>query len=194
MPASATRWTPSAIASRLLPALGLLFCGAASADQVDICYNYDCGTQATVIVNGKQLLKIRALFRAAKNPAAEREAISQAIGQFETIAGQQTPTRNDRGGNADDDGVDGRMDCLDHSHNTTAYLELLEHRGWLKFHQVRERVMRAPYIVNDHWAARIVETQTGREYIVDSWFFDNGKPAAVFTLEEWKAGASPDER
>ncbi len=182
----------SATIKRLL-LLGLLWAGAVSADQVDICYNYDCATHATVIVNGKQLLKIRALFKNVKNAEAERRAISLAIGQFETIAGQQTPTRNDRGGNANDDGVDGRMDCLDHSHNTTEYLELMAQRGWLKYHKVRERVMRAPYIVNDHWAARIVETKTGQEYIVDSWFFDNGKPAAVFTLEEWKAGAYPDE-
>lgn len=194
MPASATRWTPSATAKGFLALASLILAGVASADQVDICYNYDCGTRATVIVDGEQLLKIRALFKRAKTPEAEREAISQAIGQFEAVAGQQTPTRNDKGGNADDDGVDGRMDCLDHSHNTTEYLKLMEYRGWLKYHKVRERVMRAPYIVNDHWAARIEETETGREYIVDSWFFDSGQPAAVFTLEEWKAGASPNER
>lgn len=185
---------PSAIANRLLLAAGLfLLCSAAAADQVGICYNYDCTTRANIIVNGKQLLKIRALFKGVKNAETERKAISLAIGQFETIAGQQTPTHNDKGGNTNDDGVDGRMDCLDHSHNTTEYLKLMEQRGWLKYHKVLERVMRAPYIVNDHWAARIVETKTGQEYIIDSWFFDNGHPAAVFTLEDWKAGATPDE-
>jgi hypothetical protein len=176
----------------LLLATGLLT-APAYADQVSICYNYDCAIQANVIITGRPLLKIRALLRKARNAEEERVAIAQAIGQFETIAAQQTPTGNDKGGNSEDDGVEGRMDCLDHSHNTTAYLKLLEQRGWLKYHRVLERVMRAPYIVNDHWAARIVEIRTGQEYIVDSWFFDNGHPAAIFTLEDWKAGASPDE-
>lgn len=165
----------------------------AAADQVTICYNYDCAVKAEVIFNGKQLNKVRSLFSDEKNAEAERRAISQAIGLFATFSGEQTPTHNDKGGNAHDDGVDGRMDCLDHSHNTTEYLKLLERHGWLKFHKVLERVMRAPYLVDDHWAGRIVETQTGQEYIVDSWFFDNGHPAAIFTLEDWKHGAEPDE-
>ncbi len=179
---------------RFLLLMGLLWTGGASADQVSICYNYDCAVQADVLITGRPLLKIRALLRKAKNAEEEREAMAQAIGQFETIAAQQTPTGNDKGRNENDDGVEGRMDCLDHSHNTTAYLKLLEQRGWLKYHRVLERVMRAPYLVNDHWAARIVEIKTGQEYVVDSWFFDNGRPAAIFTLEDWTAGASPDEQ
>jgi len=88
--------------------------------------------------------------------------------------------------------VDGRMDCIDESTNTTSYLRLLESKGWLRFHRVLEPVRRAPLLINDHWAARIVETQTSREFAVDSWFFDNGRPAFVAPLEEWHKGASPE--
>ena len=193
MPAGGFRWTWCAI-TRALPAIvaGVAFSLLARADQVSICYNYDCAVKAEVVFDGRQLSQVRELFREAKNAEAERKAISRVIGLFETFSGEQTPTHNDKGGNAQDDGVDGRMDCLDHSHNTTAYLRLLERRGWLKYHKVLERVMRAPYLVDDHWAGHVVETQTGQEYIVDSWFFDNGHPAAIFKLEDWKAGASPD--
>lgn len=166
---------------------------AVLADEVSICYNYDCAVSASVIFNDGQLLKVKSLFNRVADAVAERNAIASAIGLFETFAGEQTPTRNDKGGNVNDDGVDGRMDCLDHSHNTTAYLHLLENHGWLKFHRVLEPVERAPLVVDVHWAAHIAEIRSGQEYAVDSWFFDNGKPAAIFTLAQWLHGASPHE-
>ena len=163
----------------------------AAADELTICYNYDCAVQAAVVFSEKQVLQVGALFKKLPSAETERTAIAQAIGLFETFAGKQTPTHNDRGGNVNDEGVDGRMDCIDHSHNTTAYLRLMEQRGWFNFHRVLEPTMRAHLLVNDHWAARIQEKQGGQEFIVDSWFFDNGHPATLFTLDEWLSGASP---
>jgi hypothetical protein len=166
---------------------------SAAADELTICYNYACAEQATVVISGKQLLQVKALFNQAIDAGTERAAIAKAVGLFETFAGQQTPTHNDRGGNFNDDQLDGRMDCIDHSRNTTTYLHLMEERGWLKFHRVLERIKRAPFIVNDHWTARIQEKQGEREFAVDSWFFDNGQPAAIFELDDWLNGASPSE-
>lgn len=166
----------------------------ATADELTICYNYNCAVKADIVFSAKQLLQVGALFKTLPSAETERTSISKAIGLFETFSGEQTPTNNDRGGNVADDGIDGRMDCIDHSHNTTAYLHLMENHGWLKFHRVLEAVRRAPFIVNDHWAARIQEKQGRQEFIVDSWFFDNGQPAAVFTLDDWLNGASPSEQ
>lgn len=171
--------------------LALLPAAAHADEQVDICYNWGCQTRAVVVFDVNDLLRIADLFEGADTPALERSAIQLAIGLMERLAGEQTPTRNDRGGNLDDDGVEGRMDCIDHSHNTTAYLRLLERRGLLRFHEVLEPVERAPWLFDVHWAARIRERASGEEYVVDSWFFDNGQPAAVFTLREWKKGAQP---
>ena len=179
--------------SRLLALVLVGLTLTARADDVTICYNYGCAKQAVVTLRGAQLHEIRVLFHRLDSPAAEREAIAVAIGQFETFAGQQTPTSADKGGNENDDGVDGRMDCIDHSANTTAYLRLLESRGWLKYHRVLESVKRAPFVVNVHWGARIAEKESGKEYVVDSWFFDNGHPAAIFPLEDWMSGARPNE-
>lgn len=164
---------------------------AAAANLVTICYNYDCATHAEVDFDTNQMAQVAALFRNLPNAASERAAIARAIGLFETFAGQQTPTYRDKGGDANDDGVDGRMDCIDHAHNTTAYLRLLAQDGFLKFHRVLEPVKRAPWLVNVHWAAQIEETDDKRRYVVDSWFFDNGHPAAVFGLDDWKRGAHP---
>jgi hypothetical protein len=177
---------------RLLPLFLVLWIGPALAEEVAICYNYSCATQATVALPEARMREFEPLFRELPNAAAERVAIAWAIGMFETSAGEQTPTHRDRGGNLNDEELDGRMDCIDHSHNTTAYMRLLESRGWLKFHKVMEPVKRAPFVVIDHWSAHIVETQNGREFVVDSWFFDNGLPAAIYNLEEWRSGASPN--
>ncbi|OIP10822.1 MAG: hypothetical protein AUK53_09125 [Betaproteobacteria bacterium CG2_30_59_46] len=174
--------------------LALLCFGlTAQADEVSICYNYDCAVTAKVNLRGNERRAARRLLLRATDAVEEREAISHVIGLFEVAAGRQTPTWADKGGNVDDDGVDGRMDCIDESANTTSYLRLLESKGWLKYHLVLEPVKRAPLLVNDHWAARIVEKKTGREFAVDSWFFDNGQPAFVVPLDEWLAGAEPNE-
>ena len=171
----------------------LCFGLAAQADEVSICYNYDCAVTAKVDLRVNELRAARRLLLRATDSVEEREAISLVIALFETVAGQQTPTWADKGRNVNDDGVDGRMDCIDESANTSSFLRLLESKGWLKYHLVLEPVKRAPLLVNDHWAARIVEIKADQEFAVDSWFFDNGQPAFVVPLDEWLAGAEPDE-
>lgn len=166
---------------------------AVQADEVEICYNYSCAVTARVHLHAYELRAARRLLLRADNAEEERQAIGLVIGLFETVAGQQTPTWADKGGNIDDDAVNGRMDCIDESANVTTYLHLLESRGWLKHHRVLEPVKRAPLLVNIHWAGRIVEKDSGREFAVDSWFFDNGQPAFVAPLEEWLSGARPNE-
>lgn len=163
------------------------------ADEVTICYNYGCAASAEVKLRGVELSHINMLFAWIDSAEGERQAISQAVGLFQFFAGQQTPTFRDRGRNIPDEGADGRMDCIDHAHNTSAYLRLMEERGWLRFHRVLEPVKRAPLIFNEHWSARIAEKESGAEFVVDSWFFDNGHPAAIFTLAEWMKGAEPNE-
>jgi hypothetical protein len=172
----------------------LCFGLAAQADEVSICYNYDCAVTARVDLRVNELHAARRLLLRATDAVEEREAISLVIGLFEVVAGQQTPTWADKGRNVNDDGVDGRMDCIDESANATSYLRLLESKGWLKHHLVLEPVKRATLLLNDHWAARIAEKETGREFAVDSWFLDNGQPAFVVPLEEWRNGAEPNEK
>jgi hypothetical protein len=165
---------------------------AARADEVAICYNYGCYTGAQVNYSDAQLATLHQLLAAAGDAAAEREAISVAIGRMYAIAGEQTPIWRDKGGNYADGGVNGQMDCIDHSTNTDGFLRLLQARGWLRFHEVLEPLRRIRFIVAVHWAARIRDRATQRVYTVDSWYFDNGHPAAVLTVEDWLAGKRPD--
>lgn len=166
--------------------------GPACADEVTICYNYGCHTKAQVAYNDLQLDSLHQLLAAAGDARAEREAVSVAIGRMYGIAGEQTPVWRDKGANYADGGENGQMDCIDHSTNTDSFLRLLQAHGWLRFHQVLPPLRRVRFIFAVHWAARIRERETQQVFVVDSWYFDNGHPAAVLTVEDWIAGKRPD--
>ena len=175
-----------------LALLGALVPGPAHAEQVTICYNYGCFSRAPVEYSEERLDPLRRLLATAADAAAEREAVSRAIGQMYAIAGEQTPVWRDKGGNYADGGVNGQMDCIDHSTNTDLFLRLLQARGWLRFHELLEPLERTRFIFAVHWSARIRERATQRVYVVDSWYFDNGHPAAVLAVDDWLAGRDPD--
>ena len=165
---------------------------SARADEVTLCYNFGCYARAPVEFREDQLAPLQRQLAAAADAAGERGAISSVIGRMYAIAGEQTPVWRDQGGNYADSGENGKMDCIDHSTNTSAFLRLLQARGWLRFHEVLKPLMRRRYFFAEHWAARIRERKTQAMYIVDSWFFDNGQPAGVFALEDWRAGKTPN--
>lgn len=171
----------------------LLVPGAhAQGEVLTVCYNYDCHARAPVEYGEQQLEPLQQLFATAQSAAEEREVISAAVGRMYAIAGEQTPVWRDRGGNYADSGENGRMDCIDHSTNTSAFIALFQARGWLRFHEKLEPLMRRRFIFANHWAARIRELGTQRIYIVDSWFFDNGEPAGVYTLDDWLEARTPN--
>jgi len=170
-----------------------------STEVIRVCYNYGCLTTAEVSYSDHQLLQVRAFLGAAQTAPDERQRLSLVIGWLLGWAGQQTPIWADRGGNTADAGVDGRMDCIDHSVTTTRLLRLLESHGWLRFHRLLEPEYRVRYLFQVHHAAQIEELDPAplaageaavsrRSYIVDSWFRDNGQPAVVIALPNWLAG------
>lgn len=163
--------------------------GSALAEEVKICFNYSCRDVATVRFGPLDLADVKRLFAEVSTPQAERAAVAQAMGALYLHAALQTPTWRDRGGNIDDDGVEGRMDCIDHSMNTSAYLALLERNGWLRFHTVANRVQRGKLLAV-HWGAQLRE-KDGPRWVVDTWFLDPGSPATIYVLEDWLDGARP---
>ena len=171
---------------------------AARAETVRICYNYGCLAEAEAEFDEPQLTRVRALLGTAESAEDERERVAVAIGWLLGWAGRQTPIAADRGGNYADDGVRGRMDCIDHSTTTTRLLRLLEARGWLRFHRVLDPVLRVRFLFDAHYSAQIEElpevagdeatADAAARHVVDSWFRDNGQPAVVLPLPRWLAG------
>jgi hypothetical protein len=173
---------------------------AGAAEQVSVCFNYGCVAEAGVVFSDGQLETLGRWLGRAHTPAEEREAIGGAIGRLLGWAGQQSPISADRGGNYADDAVYGRMDCIDHATTATRLLRLLERSGLLRFHRVLEPAERLRFWIFPHYAAQIEETrdESGEggapsRFVVDSWFFDNGHPAAVMRLETWQKGKDPDD-
>jgi len=153
---------------------------------ITICFNYNCNRTALVRPAAGEWQTVINLFQpTAHSAAAEREMIRQAIATLESIAGKQTPTFRDRGRNPIVDDWPGQMDCIDESTNTRRYLDLLQERGLLRWHRVAERAYRAPYILDQHWAGQITELATLDNYVVDSWYLDNGHPPYVQALQDW---------
>ena len=171
-------------------ALALGAAPARAQEDLPVCFNYGCQTLATVHLDPAQLKRVRGLFARIDSPEAERAAIADAMAWLYAYAGEQTPTWLDRGGNLDDDDVEGRMDCVDHSTNTTTWLALLARRGWIRYHDVAEPVRRGR-LLSVHWSARVLEKETGAQWVVDTWFLDPGYPATIYPLDEWMDGARP---
>ncbi len=194
---------------RLLP-LFLMCCAlsAGAVERVSVCFNYGCLAQSEVEISDERLAEIGRLLKVAGDAESERKAISTAVGRMLAWAGEQSPIRADRGGNYADEGVYGRMDCIDHSTTTTRLLRLIEAKGMLRFHHVLDPALRRRFLLFEHYSALIeerepgasdcgcdgeMETDPSKQFVVDSWFFDNGHAAAVMPLARWKSGESPGE-
>ena len=177
-------------------ALLVLLSGLSVADEtVRVCYGYGCLVQTDIRYTEGQLGQVRRMLFAAVDAENERKMLSGAIGRLYGWAGEQSDIHNDRGGNYADDNVSGKMDCIDHSTSTTRLLKLLEARGYLRWHRVLEPVPRYfAGVIVAHWSAVLEEKTDGEaaRFVVDSWFVDNGQPAVILPLDEWKKGAGPD--
>ena len=183
---------------RRWPSLLLLtLIAAAQADTVTICFNYGCQNQAQAEYDEGKMFAMRVLLGSAQDAGEERQRLALAVGWLLGWAGEQTPIAADRGGNYADQGVYGRMDCIDHATTTTQLLQMLEARGWLRFHRVLPPVGRLRYLFAAHYAAQIVEIAAPPGapsiYVVDSWFRDNGQPAVVSELSAWQDGHDDED-
>jgi len=185
---------------RAAAALPLLLAGAAWANApLEVCYNYGCAVEEIVIFSDSRLNWAREMLIVARTPERERELLALVIGQLYAWAGEQTPIWRDRGGNLDDEGVNGSMDCIDHSTTTTRFLEMIARRGWLRFHRVLPPQRRSRFLFDQHFSAAVEELGPVRDaghpeperYVVDSWFRNNGEPAVIMPLEKWLEGEEP---
>lgn len=162
-------------------------------ERIDICYGYSCLTHAEVVYADGQLGELRRSLFSAHSAEEERARLAEAVGRLYAWGGEQSPIRNDRGGNYADNYVEGRMDCIDHSTSTTRLLRMLAALGYLRWHKVMEpapRYFAGVFVA--HWSAVMEEVESSQRFVVDSWFVNNGEPAVILPLEEWKKGAGPD--
>ena len=190
-----SRW----LAALLLFVATFLAAPVFADEEFPICFNYGCAAEQTTVFSEQQLEWLHDIMSIADNAEQERALISLTLGRLYLWAGGQTPVVADRGGNLADDGQPGSMDCIDHSTTTTRFLLMMERHGALRFHRVLEVAKRG--VIWQHLSAQIeeigpdlmhAETEHIRRYAVDSWYVDNGQPAIVLPIDEWKDGGGPD--
>lgn len=174
-------------AGSLVPGLVKAESSELSIDRIPVCMNFSCKDTQLVGLDQEEWDSIANWLRpAAEDAGTERLNIVKAIGWFEAVVGQHTPTHRDLGGDLGDPAATfpGQLDCIDESLNTTTYLKLFEQEGLLKHHRVVERAYRRA-ITDQHWAGQI-ETLDGKErWVIDSWFQNNGYLPYLQSTAEW---------
>lgn len=167
------------IASLSLPAFG--------APAFVHCYDFGCKSTQDIQFSDHQWARLAALFRQGSPDAStEKQAIRQAVALMEQFSGDISGTRLDKAGNYPGKDLAYQMDCIDESTNTFQYLTALEQMGWLKWHRVEPKARRIVWFFS-HWSAVISELDTQENFVVDSWYRDNGEPPYIQRLQDWQS-------
>ena len=190
----------------------LLFASAACADSetitrllkqapglsgFEICHSGGCADVSHVALTKEEWQQVINAFEPKPVDAeGERKAIANAIGLMEKVVGAKTATDTDRGGTFGNSEYPGQLDCNDESTNSTTYMKLMNQAGLIRFHQILDTKTRGFFLNGwPHTTAVIREKQadqsSDKSYAVDSWFYDNGKPAVIIPLTLWKSGWKP---
>lgn len=168
-----------------------------SPQAFSICYGYGCKEIARLSLQAAEWREIRRLF--VPPPAdsqEERSRIALAIARLESLVGDMTNTRFDKGGTFNGGlwSSERQMDCIDESTNSTTYLKILESEGLLHRHRVLSPASRGFFIFGwPHNTAVILDTSNNRKYAVDSWFHDNGIAPEIIDFTTWRSGWDPGD-
>jgi hypothetical protein len=163
--------------------------------EVPVCSHHGCEIVTRVDLTGQHWERLSRHFKPqASDAAGEREQIRSAVAEAERITGILAGTSYDRAGDLAAFGTfKPQLDCIDESANTTTYLTLFEQAGLLRWHSVQRRAHRGYLFFGGwpHFTAVVEENGSGRRWVVDSWFRDNGVAPDVVDLDTWKDGWKP---
>ena len=158
---------------------------------VSVCSGYNCNFITDVKFTESEISGIEDIFAVLedRSPALERKMIAQAIAEIELITGRIVGTKNDKGGVLENEfiGNKEKQDCVDESASTTSYLLYLSGRGLLRHHKVMVPQTRGALIDGrwPHFSAVILDKTNDNQYVVDSWYRDNGLPPVIMKLDKW---------
>ncbi len=160
------------------------------------CYGFTCRITVSTSIAPAELQRIGTLFATPSRTAVEeRQRLAQAVALWEQIIGAKTGTSADVGSETGDRRWNDlfQQDCMDETFNTTTYLMIMNDAGWIRFHTIVYPASRGIQngFVAPHHAATLQENATQRRFVVDSWFYDNGKPPVVMPVEIWEKGWYP---
>jgi hypothetical protein len=163
--------------------------------QFEVCQGGGCVETNQLSITDAEWRGVLQIFNSkAINAEEERMQIAKAVGEFERIVGAKNGTAADLAGTFFDGKLIGQLDCNDEAINTTTYMRLLKLNGLMQSHEIEDTRTRNFFFTGwPHTTAVIRDIKTGGRYAVDSWFYDNGKPATIVAFEKWKANYRPDD-
>ncbi len=153
-----------------------------------ICSGYGCYDRHEVSLSDGQWASVRVIFAPPPaNAQAERVLIKRAVARMEHLAGAATGTDADLGGTYSNMWMSHQMDCADETVNTTTYLQMLVADDLLTKHRLGGRLHRGDFFdTMPHMAPTIIDQETGAQWVVDSWYLDNGEPPEIVTPDIWR--------
>ncbi len=165
---------------------------APSDNTVYVCHAYGCKMQTRFRFTEQDIASLRDLMKKMRNSddaKGERRAVAYAIGWMENRVGKAIGTDKDRPGmDFTASGDPTQQDCVDEATNTTSYLKVLDHNGFLKHHTIARPMAKENYLRGvagwTHWTAVLVE-KSGQRWAVDSWIYANGENPAIVEAEKW---------
>lgn len=172
-----------------------IYHGSPSLGSFEICQGGGCTRSDVLSLTPAEWDNVIRLFTPSPLTAeAEREAIAQAIGLLEDIVGTKIGTAADQAGTFGNSDYQHQQDCNDEAINSTTYMRLMQQAGLIRFHQILDTRTRKFFFTGwPHSTAVIQDTGSQAEYAVDSWFYDNGFPATIVPLAQWKDGYIPTD-
>jgi hypothetical protein len=156
---------------------------------LSFCHGYGCEIRTLVRLTPKDMETLKAIVAKGKaNPAEELKALGKAEQWYEIRAAVFAGTGSDRAKAEPGDAYDPtQLDCIDESTNTTAFLKLIEARGWMVHHTV-SRPRERGFLLDGrypHNTAVVAEKGTGVEWAIDSWIPANGQFPDIKPLAQW---------
>ena len=157
-----------------------------SPQMIPVCYNFGCRVKEYVSLTQDDWSSIEVIFKPQTNSAqVERIRIGKAVAQMEQLIGNYTPIHRDVGLNLSNGAkFPGQLDCIDESINTTTFLHILQRYDLIKHHKVIKRAYRRAAF-DQHWTGQLEELNSTDRYVVDTWFYANGKMPVIQPTHEW---------
>lgn len=156
-----------------------------------ICGSHNCKKRVPVSLSPSEWAQVRAPFAPRpRTPGAERKALAESLRRLEVMVGEKTGYNSDLAYSTLQ--IAGKaQDCVDEMVNTAVYLKMLDDAGMLRFHRPGQRVS-IGFMTRRFWThtvASIFQTDTGQEFIIDTWAVDFGETPYVMDRTAWTDNA-----
>ncbi len=169
-----------------------------SLNSIPFCRQYTCQEIINIAIPKMEWLQATQLLNEKPRSASlERALLTEVFSRMEVILGRIARTQYDIGGTFRVDKMPQvnsiQLDCVDEAFNMYVFFNLLNNEGRLYWHEVGNIVHRGwLFDMNyPHTALTVIDKNTREQFVIDSWFHDNGRPPELLSLQRWKSGWTP---